>query len=94
MRSIGWSRFKALLSDVYASREGGASYPTLTYVKLLLLQQSRRSTAAASSSLGRPLARTVAALEATANALMRPAKPWARNFWSIRRQRAISNIPG
>jgi transposase, IS5 family len=38
-RLVDWSRLEAFLSDVYASREGGASYPILTYVKLLLLQQ-------------------------------------------------------
>ena len=38
-RLIDWLRLEALFSDVYASREGGASYPILTYVKLLLLQQ-------------------------------------------------------
>jgi transposase, IS5 family len=36
---VDWPRLGALFSDVYASREGGASYPILTYVKLLLLQQ-------------------------------------------------------
>jgi len=38
-RLVDWPRLEALFSDVYASREGGASYPILTYVKLLLLQQ-------------------------------------------------------
>jgi transposase, IS5 family len=38
-RLIDWPGLEALFSDVYASREGGASYPILTYVKLLLLQQ-------------------------------------------------------
>jgi len=35
---IDWSRVEGLLGDIYASREGRASYPILTYVKLLLLQ--------------------------------------------------------
>ena len=35
---IDWSRVEDLLCDIYASREGRASYPILTYVKLLLLQ--------------------------------------------------------
>ncbi|CAN5739528.1 IS5 family transposase [soil metagenome] len=38
-RLVDWPRLEALFSDVYASREGGASYPILTDVKLLLLQQ-------------------------------------------------------
>ena len=38
-RLVDWRRLEALFSDVYASREGGASHPILTYVKLLLLQQ-------------------------------------------------------
>jgi transposase, IS5 family len=38
-RLVDWSRLEAFFSTVYASREGGASYPILTYVKLLLLQQ-------------------------------------------------------
>ena len=38
-RLVDWPRLEALFSVVYASREGGASYPILTYVKLLLLQQ-------------------------------------------------------
>lgn len=38
-RLVDWPRLEALFSDIYASREGGASYPILTYVKLLLLQQ-------------------------------------------------------
>ena len=38
-RLVDWRRLEALFSGVYASREGGASYPILTYVKLLLLQQ-------------------------------------------------------
>jgi hypothetical protein len=36
---VDWPRLEALFSDVDASREGGASYPILTCVKLLLLQQ-------------------------------------------------------
>jgi IS5 family transposase len=35
---IDWSRVEGLLGDIFASREGRASYPILTYVKLLLLQ--------------------------------------------------------
>jgi len=38
-RLVDWPRLEALFADVYASREGGASYPILTYVKRLLLQQ-------------------------------------------------------
>jgi len=38
-RLVDWSRLEGLFADVYASREGGVSYPILTYVKLLLLQQ-------------------------------------------------------
>ena len=38
-RLVDWPRLERLFADVYASREGGASYPILTYVKLLLLQQ-------------------------------------------------------
>lgn len=38
-RLVDWPRLERLFADVDASREGGASYPILTYVKLLLLQQ-------------------------------------------------------
>ena len=38
-RLVDWPRLEGLFSDVDASREGGASYPILSYVKLLLLQQ-------------------------------------------------------
>ena len=38
-RLVEWSRLEELFSGVCRSREGGASYPSLTYVKLLLLQQ-------------------------------------------------------
>jgi len=38
-RLVDWPRLEALFSAVDASREGGASYPILTYVKRLLLQQ-------------------------------------------------------
>lgn len=38
-RLADWRQLGVLFSDAYASREGGASYPISTYVKLLLLQQ-------------------------------------------------------
>lgn len=36
---MDWSRLEVLFDGIYASREGGASYPILTYVKMLLIQQ-------------------------------------------------------
>ena len=36
---INWSAVMTLLDPIYASDEGRPSYPLLTYVKLLLLQQ-------------------------------------------------------
>ncbi len=36
---VDWDRLVVLFDHVYASREGAASYPILTYIKLLLLQQ-------------------------------------------------------
>jgi IS5 family transposase len=35
---IDWSKVERQFDDVYASREGRASYPVLVYVKILLLQ--------------------------------------------------------
>src|SRR5690348_18449645 len=37
--ALDWPALERIVADIYASREGGASYPLLTYVKLLLLQQ-------------------------------------------------------
>jgi IS5 family transposase len=37
--ALDWSALETIVEGVYASREGGLSYPLLTYVKLLLLQQ-------------------------------------------------------
>ena len=37
--AIDWADLETIVEGVYASREGGPSYPLLTYVKLLLLQQ-------------------------------------------------------
>ena len=37
--ALDWSTLETIVADIYASREGGLSYPLLTYVKLLLLQQ-------------------------------------------------------
>ena len=37
--AIDWSAMEMVVEGIYASREGGLSYPLLTYVKLLLLQQ-------------------------------------------------------
>jgi len=36
---IDWSSLELLFDNVYASREGAASYPMLVYVKLLLIRQ-------------------------------------------------------
>jgi IS5 family transposase len=36
---MDWSRLEALFDGVYTSREGGASYPILTYIKMLFIQQ-------------------------------------------------------
>jgi IS5 family transposase len=36
---VDWSKLEHLFEHVYASREGAASYPILTDIKLLLLQQ-------------------------------------------------------
>ena len=37
--AIDWPALEAIVSGIYASREGGLAYPLLTYLKLLLLQQ-------------------------------------------------------
>jgi IS5 family transposase len=37
-RLVDWSKIERLFADIYASREGRASFPVLVYVKLLLLQ--------------------------------------------------------
>src|SRR6187397_3214695 len=37
--ALDWPALETIVAGVYASREGGLSYPLLTYVKLLLLQQ-------------------------------------------------------
>src|SRR5689334_11415802 len=37
--ALNWPALEAIVAAIYASREGGLSYPLLTYVKLLLLQQ-------------------------------------------------------
>jgi len=37
--AIDWPALEATVGGIYASREGGLSYPLLTYLKLLLLQQ-------------------------------------------------------
>ncbi len=37
--ALDWSALERIVSGIYASREGGLSYPLLIYVKLLLLQQ-------------------------------------------------------
>src|SRR5689334_19011118 len=37
--ALDWPALETIVADIYASREGGPSYPLLTYVKLLLLQQ-------------------------------------------------------
>jgi IS5 family transposase len=36
---LDWPAVERIVAGVYASREGGLSYPLLTYIKLLLLQQ-------------------------------------------------------
>jgi hypothetical protein len=35
--ALDWPALEAIVAGIYASREGGLSYPLLTYVKLLLL---------------------------------------------------------
>ena len=37
--ALDWPALESIIAGIYASREGGLSYPLLTYVKLLLLQQ-------------------------------------------------------
>lgn len=37
--ALDWPALEAIVSGIYASREGGLAYPLLTYLKLLLLQQ-------------------------------------------------------
>ncbi len=37
--ALDWPALETIVAGIYASREGGLSYPLLTYVKLLLLQQ-------------------------------------------------------
>src|SRR5690242_7289910 len=37
--ALDWPALETIVADIHASREGGPSYPLLTYVKLLLLQQ-------------------------------------------------------
>src|SRR3954466_6170397 len=37
--ALDWSALETIVAGIYASREGGPSYPPLTCVKLLLLQQ-------------------------------------------------------
>ena len=37
--ALDWPALETIVAGVYASREGGLSYPLLTYVRLLLLQQ-------------------------------------------------------
>jgi transposase, IS5 family len=37
--ALDWPALESIVAGIYASREGGLSYPLLTYVKLLLLQQ-------------------------------------------------------
>ena len=37
--ALDWPALETIVEGIYASREGGLSYPLLTYVKLLLLQQ-------------------------------------------------------
>src|SRR5215212_3028868 len=36
---LDWPALETIVAGIYASREGGLTYPLLTYVKLLLLQQ-------------------------------------------------------
>ena len=36
---LDWPAMERIVAGIYASREGGLSYPLLTYIKLLLLQQ-------------------------------------------------------
>ena len=36
---VDWPELEALFDHVYASRDGAASYPIVTYIKLLLIQQ-------------------------------------------------------
>jgi len=36
---VAWDDLVGLFDHVYASTEGGASYPIETYIRLLLLQQ-------------------------------------------------------
>jgi hypothetical protein len=51
---------EAIVAGIYASREGGLSYPLLTYVKLLLLEPCRkpqlfaRARFSGEQQLGRP----------------------------------------
>ena len=37
--ALDWPAMETIVAGIYASREGGLSYPLLTYIKLLLLQQ-------------------------------------------------------
>ena len=37
--ALDWPAMETIVAGIYASREGGLSYPLLTYVKLLLFQQ-------------------------------------------------------
>ena len=37
--ALDWPAMERIVAGIYASREGGLSYPLLTYIKLLLLQQ-------------------------------------------------------
>jgi transposase, IS5 family len=37
--ALDWPALETIVAGIYASREGGLSYPLLTYVRLLLLQQ-------------------------------------------------------
>ena len=36
--ALDWPAMETIVAGIYVSREGGLSYPLLTYVKLLLLQ--------------------------------------------------------
>jgi hypothetical protein len=37
--ALDWPALEAIVAGIYASREGGLSYPLLSYIKLLLSQQ-------------------------------------------------------